>query len=170
MEKAKAKLPSFRKLSRREALICTGIILLVVLIVTLCISINMRAHIQREYTSVRNEIGESLYSYLHMLMQTFDMTSVPNADVQNGILPQMREYYIASTTLNSILNNAYGEKYAVLTPSNVTALENAFAAYDNAFQAGAATDLAQTDMKNCMSMVRELLVSRFSEGMLKATR
>ena len=170
MQRIKAKLPALRKLTARELLACAGIVLLVALVVILCISINMRAHIQSEYTAVRNEIGESLYSNLYMLMQTFDMSSVPNADMENAILPQMREYFIASTTLNDVLNRAYGERYAVLSANDISSLDNAFNAYESAFEAGSSTDLAKTDMQNCMSMVRELLTSRFSEGTLKAAR
>lgn len=170
MQKQRAHLPTFRKLSGREMLVCAGIILLVVLIVVLCISINMRTHIQREYTAVRDKMGESLYSNLYMMIQTFDMVSVPNADVQNSILPQMEHYYIASTTINDLLTQTYGQKYAVLSSSDISSLNNAFTSYKTAFQEGSSTDLAYTDMQNCMSMLRELLTSRFSEGVLKAAR
>ena len=170
MQKIKAGLPALRKLSARQTLICIGVAVLIALILILCISINMRTHIQREYTAVRNEIGESLYSNLYMLIQTFDMVSVPNADVQNSILPRMREYFVASTTLNDLINRAYGAKYAVLSASEITDVENAFTAYDRAYQNGTSTDLAQTDMQSCVTMIREKLTSRFSEGVLKAAR
>lgn len=170
MQKTKAKMPAFRKLTTRETLIAAGIAVLIALIAILCISINMRAHIQDEYASVRNKIGESLYSNMYMMMQTFDMTSVPSADVQNAIIPQMEDYFVASTTLNDVLSNAYGQKYTVLTADHTTALKNAFSAYEKAFAEGSSTDLAYADMLNCMEMVRELLACRFSEGVLKPMR
>ena len=170
MQKTKAKMPSLRGLSKRQALVCAGVILLIALLSISCISINMRSHIQSEYAAVRNGFGEALYSNLYMLMQTFDMASVPNADMQNAILPQMKEYYIASTALNDAIIKAYGEKYRVLSADNIAAIDKAFDAYSTAFRDGTATDLAKADMQTCMETIRSLLSSRFSEGVLKALR
>lgn len=170
MQKTRAKMPSIRRITARQALVCGCIILLIVLVSLLCISINMRSHIQSEYAVARNKLGEALYSNLYMLMQTFDMSGVPNADMQNAILPQMKEYYIASTTLNDAVLKAYGEKYRVLSMDNIADLDKAFEAYETAFRDGAATDLAKTNMQSCMDMIRSLLSSRFSEGVLKAAR
>lgn len=170
MQRTRAKMPILRRITRKQALVCAGVILLIVLVALLCISINMRSHIQSDYAKVRNDFGESLYSNMYMLMQTFDMSNVPNADMQNAILPQMEKYYIASTTLNEALIKAYGEKYRVLSTEDITAIDKAFAAYDTAFRDGAATDLAKTNMQMCMDNIRALLSSRFSEGVLKAAR
>ena len=171
MERIKAYQRAFFGLSvRKKAVIGTALALILVLIVLLCISINMRSNIQKEYASVRSQIGESLYSNLYMLMQTFDMTTVPNANAESLIIPQMREYFIAATTLNDLLTRTFGPKYTVLTDSDIKSITSAFTAYNTALSSGSSTDLAQADMKNCMARVRELLVSRFSEGMLKAAR
>lgn len=171
MEKAKAEFRAFSALSvRAKAVLLAAAILLVVLLAALCVSSNMRANIQREYTTARNQTGEALYSNLYILMQTFDMTSVPNADVQNVILPQMEEYFIASSTLNSLLGEIYGPKYMVLTESDVNDLANCFSSYKAAYRNNASTDLAQSNMQLCMGRIRELLSARFSEGRLKPAR
>lgn len=171
MEKSKTGLRAISALSgRAKAVLAALVILLAVLIAALCISNGMRARMQREYTAVRNQIGEALYSNLYILMQTFDMTGVPNADVQNAILPQMKNYFTASTTLNSLLGQAYGSKYTVLTDADINDVNNAFAAYETAYRNGTSTDLAQSDMQLCMGRIKELLNSRFSEGGLKPAR
>ena len=171
MEKAKADLHAFSALSARaKAVLYALVALLVVLVIVLCISSNMRANIQREYTAARNQTGEALYSNLYILMQTFDMTAVPNADVQNAVLPQMREYFTASVTLNNLLGQVYGPKYSVLTDSDINDITNAFAAYDTAYRSGSSVDLAQSNMRLCMDRVKELLDSRFSSGALKPSR
>lgn len=171
MEKIRAKLPDLSQLSQRErALLCVVIGLVVALIVVTCISINIRVNMQREYTQVRDRLGESLYSSLYMLTQTFDMTAVPNADVKNSIIPQMKNYFIASTTLNDALVNNFGQRYQVLTDADVSTLRTAFNSYEAAFRSDSPTDLAQADMQGCMERVRELLNSRYSEGLLKAGR
>ena len=171
MQRAKAGLRAFSALSARvKAVLAAALVLLIVLAAALCISSSMRANIQREYAAARNQTGEALYSNLYILMQTFDMTAVPNTDVQNIILPQMKEYYIASVTLNNLLGQAYGPRYTVLTDSDVNSLNGAFSAYEAAFRDNASTDLAQSNMQQCMDRVRELLGSRFSEGGLRPSR
>ena len=171
MEKIKAKLPALEQMNPREkALMCVIAGLVVALIVVTCLSINIRVNMQREYTTVRDRLGESLYSNLYMLTQTFDMTSVPNADIRNSIIPQMKNYFVAATTLNEALSNNFGQRFQVLTDSDVSTLRTTFSAYDAAFRSDAPTDLAQADMQNCMDRVRELLNSRYSEGKLRASR
>lgn len=170
MLKAKAKMPAIGRIDGKKALAIAAVIAIVILIALLCISINMRSHIQNEYTTVKNQIGESLYSNMYMMMQTFDMASVPNADVQNVVIPQMKNYFIASTTLNDLLANTFGQKYTVMSSEQISVIEKAFSAYEKAFESSSSTDLAYTDMQSCMEMVRELLTSRFSEGFLKPLR
>lgn len=171
METLKAGIRAYASLSvRRKAIVLAGLALLVVLIVALCISINMRSSMQRKYTAARNRAGEALYSNLYILMQTFDMTAVPNADVPNAILPQMRDYYVASVTLNNLLAQTYGPKYAVLTEADITSLTDAFTGYEAAFANNSPTDLARSNMQLCMDRVRELLNTRYSQGVLKAAR
>ena len=95
---------------------------------------------------------------------------MPNIDVRNAILPQMRNYYIASVTLNNLLIQTYGSRYAVLDEADIESLTNAFTAYEAAYQNNASTDLARADMQLCMDRVKELLNTRYSQGVLKAGR
>ena len=171
MEKIKAHVPALSELNLREkALLSVCAALLAAILIITCISINIRSNMQREYSNVRNQLGSSLYSNLYMLTQTFDMTSVPNADVKNSIIPQMKNYFIAATALNEQVVNNFGQRYQVLTESDISMLRTTFNAYDAAFRSDAPTDLAQADMETCMQRVRELLSSRYSEGVLRASR
>ena len=171
MERVTAAIRRFSTLSaRKKAYVIVPAALIVALVVALCISIGMRSNIQRKYTAARNQAGEALYSNLYILMQTFDMTAVPNADVKNAILPQMRDYYIASITLNNLLGKVYGSKYAVLTEADINSLTSAFTGYEAAYQNNTSTDLARSDMQICMDRVQDLLNSRYSQGVLKAGR
>ncbi len=171
MENVKAGLRGFLALSaRKKAIVIAALALLLALIIALCISINMRSNIQREYAAARNKAGEALYSNLYILMQTFDMTGVPNTDVQNAILPQMRDYFIASVTLNNLLTQTYGPRYTVLTEADVDNLTAAFTSYETAFRNNTPSDLAQSNMRACMDRVKELLNTRYSQGVLRAGR
>jgi hypothetical protein len=167
----KSHIRAFSELEpRRKALVAGSLALILVLIVALCISIGIRANIQREYTAVRDQTGSALYDNLFILMQTFDSTAVPNIDVRNAILPQMRSYYIASVTLNSLLGQVYGPRYAVLNEADLQSLTSAFTAYEKAYQDNTSTDLARADMQLCMDRIKELLNTRYSQGVLKAGR
>ena len=171
MEKLRTKLPDLSQLNHREkALLCVIAGLIVALIVVTCISINIRVNMQSEYTAVRDRLGEALYSNLYMLTQTFDMTAVPNADIKNSIIPQMKNYFIASTTLNEALTKSFGARYRLLTDADISSINTAFSAYESAFRNEAPTDLAQADMLACMTRIRELLVARYSQGVLRAAR
>lgn len=155
---------------RRRTLAVIAVALVLALIAWLCISIGMRANIQRRYEAVRNAIGEDLYANLNLMMQTFDMTSVPTADVRNAILPQMKQLFYAATALNDLLGQAYSPKYRVMTDGDVSAIENAFSSYEAAFNDSASTDLAQSNMMACMARVKELLDTRYVNGVLRALR
>lgn len=171
MERVRALFRGFSTLStRRKALVVGTLALIAILVFALCINIGMRANIQREYAAARNRAGEALYSNLYILMQTFDMTAVPNTDVKNAILPQMRDYYIASVTLNNLLASTYGPRYAVLTDADINDLTSAFTGYEAAYRNNTSTDLARANMQLCMDRVKELLASRYSQGVLKAGR
>ena len=171
MEKLRAHMPAISELNRREkALLSLCAALLAAILVITCISINIRSNMQREYSAARNQVGSSLYSNLYMLTQTFDMTSVPNADIKNAVIPQMKNYFIASATLNDLLVSIYGQRYQVLSEGDVSTLRSAFSAYDAAFRSDAPTDLVQADMQLCMERVKELLNTRYSEGILRPAR
>ena len=171
MEKLKSDIRDFPAWSiGQKATVIACLALIVVLVAALCISISMRANIQREYTAARDQAGKALYDNLFILMQTFDSTAVPNIDVRNAILPQMRDYYMASVTLNNLLGQTYGPRYAVLSESDINDLTSAFTSYDAAFQNNTSTDLARSNMQLCMDRVKELLNTRYSQGVLKAAR
>jgi len=103
-------------------------------------------------------------------MQTFDSTAVPNIDVRNAILPQMRDYYVASVTLNNLLAQTYGPRYAVLTEADINDMTSAFTAYEAAYQNNTSTDLARANMQLCMDRVKDLLNSRYSQGVLRPAK
>ena len=171
MESMKSGIRLFSRLDgRKKAIVIAALALIVALVIALCISISMRANIQREYTAARNQAGAALYDNLFILMQTFDSTAVPNIDVRNAILPQMRNYYIASITLNNLLRQTYGARYAVLNDADIDSLTSAFTAYEAAYQNNTSTDLARADMQLCMDRIKELLNTRYSQGVLKAGR
>ena len=171
MESIKSGIRGFSGLdARKKAIVIAALALIAALVIALCISISMRANIQREYTAARNQAGAALYDNLFILMQTFDSTAVPNIDVRNAILPQMRDYYIASVTLNNLLAKTYGPRYAVLNEADLNSLTSAFNAYEKAYQDNISTDLARADMQLCMDRIKELLNTRYSQGVLKAGR
>lgn len=167
MEKRREKRLDLSGINLKKIGMIAAVAVVVVLVAALCITINMRSHIQNEYTAAKNEIGEQLYTELYMLCQTFDQVTVPGQDVQNGVIPKMKEYYLAAQTLNTAMVNGFGDRYMVLTGEHISVLDAAFEGYDAAFRAGKTTDAAQDAMKSCMEMVRTLLDSRFKDGIIQ---
>ena len=91
MEKRREKRLDLSGINLKKIGMIAAVAVVVVLVAALCITINMRSHIQNEYTAAKNEIGEQLYTELYMLCQTFDQVTVPGQDVQNGVIPKMKE-------------------------------------------------------------------------------
>ena len=148
-----------------------GMAVAIVLLIALTIlAFNLRANIQREYSAVRDRTGASLYTDLNLMAQTFDMVTVPTADVQYAILPQMKELFHSAVALNTLMKESYSARYALLGDADIAGVESAFAAYDTAFREDSSTDLAQTNMTDCVARIRELLSTRYVSGVLKPTR
>lgn len=167
MQKQRAKQLDLPKIDPKKAGAVIGCAVVILLLVTLCINVVMRANIQSQYTQARNETGEELYTQLYMLCQTFDQVSVPGQDIENVVIPLMEDYYLAAQTLNDVMSNAFGQRYSVLSQDDVSALDSAFNAYDVAFRGGKTTEEAQAAMQNCMNMIRTLLESRFLDGVIQ---
>lgn len=169
MEHQQAKKLEMPKISPKTAGVVIGCAAVIALLVMLCISVVMRANIQSEYTQARNEVSEELYTQLYILCQTFDQVTVPGQDLENVVIPTMKDYYLAAQTLNGVMGNAFGSRYSVLTQENVSALDSAFDAYEAAFRGGRTTEEAQNAMQECMNTIRTLLESRFRDGIVQAT-
>lgn len=168
MEQQDEKRFDIASVDRKKAALLIAGLILAVMVVLLCITIGARANIQREYSSARDEIGEQLYTQLYMFCQTFDQVTVPGAEVQDVIIPDMDDYFLAAQTLNEALINAFGARYAALSAEDISAVENAFETYDIAFRSGKSTSDAQSSMQNCVERVRSILDTRFNDGILKA--
>lgn len=167
MQKRRAKQPDLPKIDPKKAGALIGCAVVILLLVTLCITVVMRSNIQSQYTQARNETGEELYTQLYMLCQTFDQVSVPGQDIENVVIPLMEDYYLAAQTVNDVMGNAFGAAYSVLSQDDISALNSAFDAYDAAFRGGKTTEEAQTAMQSCMDMIRTLLESRFRDGVIQ---
>ena len=168
MEKPTKKRLDLSKIDPKKAAAAIALGVVILLVIVLCITISSRSHIHREYTNARNEIGEVLYTELYMLCQTFDQVTVPGAEVQDTIIPAMRDCYLSGQALNTALKNAFGSRYAVLSEDNIVQLDAAFEAYDAAFRSGKPTEDAQAAMQACIDNVRAILAARYPAGTLKA--
>ena len=134
------------------------------LVIMLCINISMRSHIQKRYAEARSELGDSIYTELYMMCQTFDQVTVPGVDVQYELLPNMKDRFLAARTLNTALGNAFGEKYSVLTADDESAVDNAFGQYDAAFKTGKPTNDAENAMRVCTQRIRSILDAKYPNG------
>lgn len=141
--------------------------LMIALAAALCISIGMRSHIHGEYTKARRVIAEEACRELYMMCQTFDQVSVPGQEVQSVVLPSMHDYYLAAKTLNAALEKGFGNRYMVLRPDTVIAIDAAFEAYDDAFRTGGSTENAQAAMQQCIDTIRGILKDHYKGDKLQ---
>ena len=58
----------------------------------------------------------------------------------------------------------------MLTESDINSLTEAFTGYETAYKNNTSTDLARSNMQLCMDRIRELLNTRYSQGILQAGR
>ena len=161
MEALKAKLAVWTKdrVFVRAAAIVLGAVL--VLLVCLCISIHMRANIQKKYSAAVKQMQEDAYQHLISMTELFARVEDPNVDVRNKLIPELRVQYTAASALNSVLCESCGAKEAVLSPELSAAFDSAFEQYATAYRNGAATGLAQADMAACIEEVQAMILLRY---------
>jgi len=162
----KAMRPNIR-ISARMIVRIAAAVLAAVIVISLCISISACRNMQQRYTTARNRNGEAIYQNLYMLLRKNEETALAGADIEDSILPAMREYFLAARALNETMGDAYGARYSVLTPDQVNALESAFAGYDAAFKGGKSTTDAQNKMNAALQPIETILLERYdSDGLL----
>ena len=140
----------------------------VILLIVCCAVGSSAASTRSAYNGVRKSIGQETYNSIYLFCQTFDQVNVPSIDVENYLIPQMKEYYTEAKIRSEILEESFGSSWRVLEPAMITNLDNAFSLYDTAFQNDQSTDEAKSAMTSCVSALRTLMDSRFSGGNLTA--
>ena len=130
---------------------------LLCLILIACISIGIHSNMQSKYAAAARETQEEIYRGLSAMTQLFARVEEPNVDVQNKLIPRLKEQYAAVLALNESLTKGFGGKYAVLDAEQIAELNAAFAEYDDAYRQGMATGLAQDDMAVCLANVQLLI-------------
>ncbi len=158
----KEKLAEWRKDKRlvRIASILGGA--MIVLLALACISIGMRANIQKRYSQARAQIQEQTYQEMIKMADLFSRVDDPNVDVQNKLIPNLRAEYAAVTALNAALIEGFGAQSAVLSKEQMEAFEAAFNEYASAYRQGRATGLARDDMAACIAGVQSMIDERYA--------
>ena len=132
------------------------------LAVALCISIYMRANIQKRYSNARSQIQEQTYQGMIAMTELFSRIDDPSVDVQYKLIPGLRAEYAAVDALNTALIDGFGASSAVLSGEQTAAFEAAFAEYASAYREGRATGLAQDDMSACIAAIQQIIDARYA--------
>lgn len=156
METIKTKIAMFtmKKRISKHAYIVATVVLILILIC--CISIFMRANIQKKYSSTMQQLQAQEYQNLTAMTELFRQFDDPNADVRYALIPELKAQYSAANAVNSVLLNC-NSTYALLSQEQIDAFDAAFTLYESAYQRGAATGLAKADMAACMEDVQALV-------------
>ena len=134
----------------------------VALVAVLCISIYMRANIQKRYTSARSQIQEQTYQGMIAMTELFARVDDPSVDVQHKLIPGLKAEYAAVDALNTALIDGFGASSAVLSGEQTAAFEAAFAEYASAYREGKATGLARDDMAACITGIQLMIDERYA--------
>ena len=162
MDSMKLKLAEWRKKLRGIPLQRVLIGAIAVLVVALCISIYMRANIQKRYSNARSQIQEQTYQGMIAMTELFSRIDDPSVDVQYKLIPGLRAEYAAVDALNTALIDGFGASSAVLSSEQTAAFEAAFAEYASAYREGRATGLAQDDMSACIAAIQQMIDARYA--------
>ncbi len=161
IKKRMEKIKTWLKNKGIEQSVVVLVAALLSLILIACISIGIHSNMQRKYAAAALETQEEAYQSLIEMTQLFARVEEPNVDVQNKLIPRLKEKYAAVLALNDTLVKGFGSKYAVLDSEQIAALDAAFAQYDEAYRQGMATGLAQDDMAVCIAGVQEMIDERY---------
>ena len=103
-------------------------------------------------------------------IQYDSMARKNNTAIAEDILPGMQQHMYAARTLNTLLTESFGEKYAVLTPELYSSFEEAVAAYEKQISMGQSTADAAERMTRCMTGIETALNDRFGKDGLLSPR
>lgn len=161
MEPIKAKLAVWTKNKAHVKAAAIVFSIVLILIICMCISIHMRANIQKKYSSTVAQMQEQTYQNLIGMTELFARIDDPTVDVRYKLIPELKAQYTAAAAMNSVLTNACGAKEAVLSPELVAAFDAAFESYATAYRTNAATGLAQADMAACIEEIQAMITARY---------
>lgn len=162
MESIKAKIAVWakNKAHTKAAAIVFGIVL--VLVISLCITIHIHSNIQKKYSATVEQMQEQTYQNLISMTELFARIDDPTVDVRYKLIPELKAQYTAASAINSVLINACGEKKAVLSAEQVAAFDAAFESFATAYRTNAATGLAQADMAACIEEIQAMISARYT--------
>ena len=158
----KVKLGEWWKKLRRIPIKYVLLGAVIALAVALCISIYMRANIQKRYSNARSQIQEQTYQGMIAMTELFARVDDPSVDVRNKLIPSLKAEYAAVDALNTALIDGFGASSAVLSGEQTAAFEAAFAEYASAYREGRATGLAQDDMSACIAAIQQMIDARYA--------
>jgi len=171
MESTNQKTMAKPRISLKTASLIAVAAALVILLIWACISTSNASNMRKKYAASRQSIGEELYGVMYMMALEHEDVSLAGADPEGDVIPTMKEYYIRAQALNSALTNAFGRRYLVMDSSLISQLDQAFAAYDDAFTTGQSTDSAASLMEAALAGVTEALETHYSsDARLKAVK
>ena len=162
MNSMKLKLAEWWKKLRRIPIRYALLGAVAALAVALCISIYMRANIQKRYSNARSQIQEQTYQGMIAMTELFSRIDDPSVDVRYKLIPSLKAEYAAVDALNTALTDGFGASSAVLSDDQTAAFEAAFAEYASAYREGRATGLAQDDMTACIADVQRMIDERYA--------
>ena len=152
----KAKIAEWAKDKALKRMMIAGLALVLILAIGLCISIGIRAHIQKEYTNSVAQMEVEAYENMTAMTELFARIDDPNVDVRYKLLPMFKGHFQAVAAINDALA-ACDADLALLSGEQIAAFEAALEDYDEAYRTGSPTGLARADLAVCMEDVQAMV-------------
>lgn len=169
MQSIKQKAAETVRISLKTMAIAAMAVTLVALLIWACISTSNASNMREKYALARRSIGEELYGAMYMMALEYEGASLAGAEVEDVIIPAMKDYYTRALALNNALARAYGNAWLVMDDALTGQLDQAFTAYDDAFTTGQSTDGAAELMTAALSGVQGALSEHYdSDARLRA--
>lgn len=127
-----------------------------------------RSSAHKQLQETRDALSASIQDNMNQVLNQYDsMARKNNTTIAEDVLPSMQQHMYAARTLNSLLTEAFGEKYSVLSSELYASFEEAVAAYEKQISMGQSTADAAEQMTRCMNGIETALNDRFGkEGLL----
>ena len=147
--------------SKRWILAGTAAAVIVALLITIAVLDSRLESAAQRSDQILLSITQELQSELVFALGTYNGIYSTGADVENSILPTVRQHLNTATAHNNILTNGFGSAYSVFTQDLYNRLEHFYSEYELARSANRSTDSAMEMLDSCMHDIETIVLTRF---------
>lgn len=147
-----------------------AVALLVLLAGALIVVSVLRGRAQGQLALGRQQLATQIQSNLGQATRAFERMSLPGADVQGDILPEMKLRLFAAGELNEVMIETYGPQSSMIDQDIFGQIDLAIAQITRNIAEGTSPRLAQDTLSSYMAQMEADLNARFAGSELLMSR